>query len=291
MALTGGDEIQIHQENDDHNDDHNNNDGNDQDTTRTAAATGGAAGGQGTNNFNLRVEQNKIPKFFGSKSKDSISAADFIRQLEDLAKTNRWLDAQIYYHFANSLWNPARERLSSVVNWDDDEHNQPPWSDFKEIFKQEYAVQTNKRLILEGLANLAMKPNKMTNELLTRITRTVRVIKESFVDYGAIIPDPHNDINHGISNQTFITFRRQYTAMMFNFFKMNFYKAALTPELRAVIAQQDPEQMTVKKMYMCATTAQREGKTKPPAAVNESAEDDGTTENADDEYDVAAFNR
>ena len=49
MALTGGDEIQIHQENDDHNDDHNDNDGNDQDTTRTAAATGGAAGGQGTN--------------------------------------------------------------------------------------------------------------------------------------------------------------------------------------------------------------------------------------------------
>ena len=89
MALTGGDEIQIHQENDDHNDDHNDNDGNDQDTTRTAAVTGGAAGGQGTTNFNLRVEQNKIPEFFGSKSKDSISAADFIRQLEDLAKNKQ----------------------------------------------------------------------------------------------------------------------------------------------------------------------------------------------------------
>ena len=66
MALTRGDEIQIHQENDDHNDDHNDNNCNDQDTTRTAAATGGAAGGQGTTNFNLRVEQNKIPEFFGS---------------------------------------------------------------------------------------------------------------------------------------------------------------------------------------------------------------------------------
>jgi len=46
-----------------------------------------------------------------------------------------------------------------------------------------------------------MKPNEMTNELLTRITRTVSVIKESFADYGAITPDPHNDINHGISNK------------------------------------------------------------------------------------------
>jgi hypothetical protein len=77
MALTGGDEIQIHLENDNHNDDHNDDTGNDQDTTGTAAATGSAAGGSGTTSFNLRVEQNKIPGFFGSKSKDTISAADF----------------------------------------------------------------------------------------------------------------------------------------------------------------------------------------------------------------------
>ena len=178
-----------------------------------------------------------------------------------------------------------------MVDWDNDEHDQPLWSDFKDIFKQEYAVQTNERLILEGLANFAMKPNETTNELLTRITRTVRVIKESFENYGAITPDPLNDINQGISNQTFRTFKHQYTAMMFNFFKMNLFKAALTPKLRAVVAQQDQEQMTVKKMYMHATTAQREGKTKPPAAINEINEDDGTVEAADDDNDVAAFNR
>ena len=120
-------------------------------------------------------------------------------------------------------------------------------------------MQTNERLILEGLANLAMKPNETnetTNELITRITWTVRVIKESFLEYGAFTPDPHNNINHGISNQTFRTFKRQYTSMMFNFFKMNLFKAALTPELRAVVAQQDPEAMMVNKMYMVATTAQ-----------------------------------
>jgi hypothetical protein len=58
-------------------------------------------------NFNLRVEQNKIPEFFGSKSKDTISATDFIRQLEDLAKTNKWSDTQTYYNFTNALRNPA----------------------------------------------------------------------------------------------------------------------------------------------------------------------------------------
>jgi hypothetical protein len=196
-TVQGGDQINI--EADVHGDyfdndiiDDANDDGNDQDTTGTARVTGraagaarNAAGGTGPASFNLRVEQNKIPEFFGSKSKGTISAADFIQRLEDLAKMNRWSDAQPYYHFANSLRNPAREWLSSVADWDDDEHDQPLWSDFKEIFKNEYAVQTNERLILEGLENLAMKPNKTMNELLTQITRTVRVIKESFKNYGA----------------------------------------------------------------------------------------------------------
>jgi hypothetical protein len=79
--------------------------------------------------------------------------------------------------------------------------------------------------------------------------------------------------------------------MMFNFFKMNLFKAALMPELRAVVAQQDLEQMTVKKMYMVATTAQQEGKTKPPAAINEINKDDGPVEVTDDENDVADSNR
>ncbi len=110
-TVTGNEDIQIEREND-HHDDNVIDDGNDdQDTTGTARVTGraagAAAGAAGPASFNLRVEQNKIPEFFGSKSKDTISAADFICRLEDLAKTNRWSDAQTYYHFANSLRNPS----------------------------------------------------------------------------------------------------------------------------------------------------------------------------------------
>jgi hypothetical protein len=79
--------------------------------------------------------------------------------------------------------------------------------------------------------------------------------------------------------------------MMFNFFKMNLFKAALTPELRSVVAQQDQEAMMVKKMYMVATTAQREGKGKSSAAVNEIREEEIPVEAMDDENDVAAFNQ
>jgi hypothetical protein len=291
---TGTDNIDLAPENDDFDDAHVDVHTNDDDTGDTTGqgnipAAPAAAGANGPTNFNLRVEQNKIPEFFGAKSKDTISAADFIRRLEDLARTNRWTDTQTYHHFANSLRNPAREWLSSIVDWNTDENVRLVWSDFKDLFKQEYAVQTNDKLILEGLSNLAMKSNETTNELLTRITRTTRVIRESFDEYDAKIPYPQNDLNGGISNARFRAFLRQYDAMWVNFFKMNLFKAALTPELRSVVAQQDQETITIKKMYQVATTAQRELKGKGPALVNEIREEEPTAESETD--DVAAFNR
>ncbi len=177
-----------------------------------------------------------------------------------------------------------------MVDWNNDETVQPLWSDFKDLFKQEYTVQANERLILEGLANLAMKLNETTNELLTRITQTTRVIKESYAEYGGMIPYPHNDWNDRISNHAFRTFLRQHDAMWINFFKMNLFKAALTPELRSVVAQQDPETMMIQKMYQVAMTAQREGKGKSPASVNEIKEEEIPAEVEDDDNNVAAFN-
>jgi len=176
--------------------------------------------------------------------------------------------------------------LSSIVDWNTDENVRLVWSDFKDLFKQEYAVQTNNKLILEGLSNLAMKPNETTNELLTCITRTTRVIRESFDEYDAKIPYPHNDVNGGISNNAFQRFLRQYDAM---WIKMNLFKAALTPELRSVVAQQEQGTITIKRMYQVATTAQRELKGKGPALVNEVREEEIPAEIETD--DVAAFNR
>jgi hypothetical protein len=78
-------QIKIHQE-----DDHNNDDDNTGDTTGQAnVMTGEASAAGSSTGFNLRVEQNKIQEYFGSKSKDTISAMDFVRQLEDLAKTKK----------------------------------------------------------------------------------------------------------------------------------------------------------------------------------------------------------
>ncbi len=84
MTTTRGDDINLAPENDHDDDDHDDGnvdlDGHDDGTgnTMAQATTPATGGGNGPTNFNLRVEQNKIQEFFGAKSKDTISAVDFI---------------------------------------------------------------------------------------------------------------------------------------------------------------------------------------------------------------------
>jgi hypothetical protein len=111
MAQNIPNHIEVRQENDNHdgNDGNDVNDGNDGNVVNDAVnvPAGAAGAATGTTNFNLRVEQNKIPEFFGSKSKIQFLALDFVLRLEDLAKMNRWTDTQTYYNFVNALRNLA----------------------------------------------------------------------------------------------------------------------------------------------------------------------------------------
>jgi hypothetical protein len=72
---------------------------------------------------------------------------------------------------------------------------------------------------------------------------------------------------------------------------MNLFWASLTPELRSVVAQQDQQTMTIRKMYDVVTTAQREGKdSKKLAIINEVKKDlNFQPELEEDKNDIAAF--
>jgi hypothetical protein len=63
------------------------------------------------------MELGKVPEFYGPKGKDSISALDFIRQIDDLARTNTWSDMVRYNNFANALRGFARKWLFSTFDY------------------------------------------------------------------------------------------------------------------------------------------------------------------------------
>ena len=215
------------------------------------------AGAQATLAF--KVEQSKIPEYFGQKSKDSITAIVFIRKIEDLARTNRWTDATTYANVANNLKGFAREWLFATTEMLDWTPAQLTWTNLKPRFQRQFATQTDEKMIMEGLSNLAMKPGESTGELLARITNTMVIIKESYASYENKPAAPANfDVNNGFTMPVCRQWRDDVLNNTQQFLKLQLFRAALTPELRKVVAQRDPNNMTLDDMYQITTDTQRE---------------------------------
>jgi hypothetical protein len=159
------------------------------------------------------------------------------------------------------------------------------WTNLKPRFQRQFTTQTDEKMIMEGLSNLAMKPGESTGELLARITNTMVIIKDSYASYKNKPPAPSNfDVNNGF---TMLVCRQWKDDVLNNtqqFLKMQLFRAALTPELRKVVAQRNPNTMTLDNMYQIATDTQREAGPKIKQAV-------AAIQPEDDDDEVAAFQR
>jgi hypothetical protein len=131
----------------------------------------------------FKVEQSKILEFYGQKDKDNITAIVFIRKIDDLARTNRWNDTTTYANVANTLKVFTRDWLFAMAEMLDWMADQLTWTNLKPRFQRQFATQMDKKMIIEGLSNLAMKPYESTGELLARSTNTMVILKDSYANY------------------------------------------------------------------------------------------------------------
>ena len=229
------------------------------------------AGAQTTLAF--RVDQSKIPEFWGQKSKDTVTAIVFIRKIEDLARTNHWTDTATYANVANGFKGFAREWLFATADMLDWTDAQLTWTNLKPRFQKQFATQTDDKQIIEGLSNLAMGPNETTGELLARITNLMVIIKESYAAYNNKAAEPPTDAQGlgrvGLLENTAKQWTNDTANNMLQFFKMQLFRASLPGDLRKAVAQHDPTTMTLDEMYQVATDTQRESglkTTKPVSA-------------------------
>jgi hypothetical protein len=107
-----------------------------------------------------------------------------------------------------------------------------------------------------------MKPGESTGELLARITNTMVIIKDSYASYENKPPAPANfDVNNGFT----MPICRQWKDDVLNntqqFLKMQLFRAALTPELRKVVAQRNPNTMTLDDTPATTGATQDQGTT------------------------------
>jgi hypothetical protein len=124
----------------------------------------------------FKVEQSKVPEFWGQKAKDTVTAIVFIRKIDNLARTNNWNDTTAYANMANALRGFAWDWLFTKAEMLDWSADQLTSMNLKPRFQKQFVTQTDDTLIIDGLSNLAMGLNETTGELLARITNTMVII-------------------------------------------------------------------------------------------------------------------
>jgi hypothetical protein len=67
-----------------------------------------------------------------------------------------------------------------MLEWEGD---QLTWTNLKPRFQWQFTTQSDDKHIIDGLSNLAMKPNESMGELLARIINTMVIIKEIYAAY------------------------------------------------------------------------------------------------------------
>jgi hypothetical protein len=159
------------------------------------------AGAQTTLAF--RVEQSKVPDFWGQKAKDTMTAIVLVRIIDHLARTNNWNDTTTYSNVANTLKGFTHDWLFATADMLDVPADQLTWTNLKPRFQKKFATQTDDKLIIDRLSNLAMGSNETTGELLARIMNMMMIIKEIYVVYENKILEPATDA-HGLGQVGFL---------------------------------------------------------------------------------------
>ena len=129
--------------------------------------------------LSFRVEQSKVPDFWGQKAKDTMTAIVFVRIINDLARTNNWNDTTTYSNVANTLKGFTHDWLFATADMLDWTADQLTWTNLKPRFQKQFVTQTDDKLIIDRHSNLGMGPNETTGELLAGIMNIMVIIKES----------------------------------------------------------------------------------------------------------------
>jgi hypothetical protein len=176
-----------------------------------------------------------------------------------LACTNQWNHTTTYANVANTLKGFAHDWLFATVEMLDWMADQLTWTNLKPRFQRQFATQTDEKMIIEGLSNLVMKPSKSTGELLARITNTMVILKESYASNENKPAAPaHHDVNGGFTMPTARRWRDEALNNAQQFLKMQRFRAALPADLQKVVAQKNPNTLTLDDMYQITTDTQRE---------------------------------
>jgi hypothetical protein len=227
-----------------------NNDGDGNVPIHHAQAVQGADGG-----ISLKVEQTKLPEFWGQKEKDSITPNAFIQRVDNMMAANGWTDHITFRNFALVLRGSADAWLKSQQTLEDIKGDRRTWTIVRPLFKAEFAIDSDDKLILDGLAHLAMKPSENVRDYFSRLDETNNIIMDAYDSYTILPLEPV------LQNQADTLLMRAYVREcnlnVAKFFLLNHFRAGLPSELRRVLNLQNQDELKLNQAVKLATIEQR----------------------------------
>ncbi len=184
----------------------------------------------------VKVQQTKLPEFWGQKEKVSISANEFIKRVDKMMSANNWTDKVAFDNFELALKGEANTWLDSQVLLKKIVGDRERWS-IRPFFKEEFATEFDDKLILDGLAHMAMRPIENVRSFFGRLNKVNTVILDAYQSYMLTPHDPAVDGtgNHVITPADFQAYKKALVENVVEFYILKQFRAALLPDLRRVI--------------------------------------------------------
>jgi hypothetical protein len=131
----------------------------------------------------VKVQQTKLPEFWGQKDKDSITANEFVKRVDKMMSANNWSDEIAFDNFGLALRGSAKTWLDSQVTLKKITGDRECWTIIRPFFKEEFATESDDKLILDGLAHMAMHPTDNIRDFFGRLNKVNNIILDAYKGY------------------------------------------------------------------------------------------------------------
>jgi hypothetical protein len=175
----------------------------------------------------VKVQQTKLLEFWGQKEKDSISANEFVKRVDKMMSANNWTDKVAFDNFGLALKGETNTWLDSQVLLKKIVGDRERWSIIRPFFKEEFATESNDKLILDGLTHMAMRPTENVRSFFGRLNKVNTVILDAYHSYMLTPPDPAVDAtgNHVITPADFQAYKKTLVENLVEFYILNQFQA------------------------------------------------------------------
>jgi hypothetical protein len=185
----------------------------------------------------VKVQQTKLPVLWGQKDKDSIAANEFVKRVDKMMSTNNWSDKIAFDNFGLALRGSANTWLDSQVTLKKIVGDRERWTIIRPFFKEEFATESDDKLILNGLAHMAMRPTENIRDFFGRLNKVNTIILDAYQGYTLapqdLVPDANGNIT--MTQADHLAYKRALVENVIEFYLLNQFRAALPPDLRRVI--------------------------------------------------------